>query len=174
MKPLLIISLVCAALVPGCKKKSTDTAETTGSGSAVVVPPTTGSAATPPTDTTGSAAMGSAATGSAAAGSADTGSATAGSAAMGSAATGSAAAPTAVADDEGHRNWDCKKLCKHAVGCKAQIELDEKGCETDCSNLAKDKGGRYARGSGQGARFYTCASKADTCDAVTACLKPAP
>jgi hypothetical protein len=92
---------------------------------------------------------------------------------MGSAGSAASVDGTVV-DPEGSRHWDCKAICKRALGCKAKIDLKEKGCEQDCTNLAKDKDGRYARGAGESARFYTCVAKATECPDVLGCMKPAP
>ena len=148
MKNLLLVSLLCAALVPACKKKSADTTAT-GSGSAMVVE---GSAMAPAPAMAGSAE---------------------GSAAMGSAGSAATVDGT-VTDPEGSRHWNCKAICKRALDCKAKIDMNEKTCEQDCTNLAKDKDGRYARGAGESARFYTCVAKATDCPDVLGCLKPAP
>ncbi|MBV8757169.1 MAG: hypothetical protein JO257_07845, partial [Deltaproteobacteria bacterium] len=157
MNKLLLVAIACAALVSGCKKKKADdTAMTTGSGSAMVEPTGSNTAAVTPTPDTHGPVMGSA-----------EGSATNMGVGSGGSdvatTTGSAGATDgAQVDPEGHRNWDCKAICKRAVDCKATSGMDSKACVQDCDSLAKDKDGRYARGAGESARFYTCVAKAVT------------
>ncbi len=169
MKNLLFVALSCAALLGACKKKKSDDTTTAmaGSGSAMVEPTGSNTAAPTPTPDTHGPVMGSAE------GSAVT---------MGAGSGGSDVAPTtgsagatdgAQVDPEGHRNWDCKKICKQAHDCKAMADMNEKACEQDCTSLAKDKDGRYERGAGESARFYTCVAKAEKCADVLACAKPA-
>ena len=140
MKKLLLVSLMCAALVPACKKKkSDDVAVAMGSGSAVVEPTGSNTAAVTPTPDTHGPVMGSA-----------EGSATnmgVGSGGPDVATTTGSAGMTdgTQVDPEGHRNWDCKKVCKQAIDCKAMTDMKQAACEQDCTNLAKDKDGRYER-----------------------------
>lgn len=162
MHKLLLVGLLCATLVPGCKKKKADDTVATGSGSAMVAP--TGSSTAP--DTHGpvmGSAEGSATNMGVGSGGSDVATST-GSAGM---------TDGAQVDPEGHRNWDCKKVCKQAIDCKAMTDMKLAACEQDCTNLAKDKDGRYERGAGESARFYTCVAKADKCADVLACVKPA-
>lgn len=169
MKNLLLVSLLCAALVPACKKKKSDdtTVVTTGSGSAMVEPTGSNTAAPTPTPDTHGPVMGSAEGSATNMGEGSGGSAVATS-------TGSAGATDgAQVDPEGHRNWDCKKVCKQAIDCKAMTDMKQAACEQDCTNLAKDKDGRYERGAGESARFYTCVAKSEKCADVLACAKPA-
>lgn len=165
MKKLLLVAIACASLVTACKKKKAD--DTAATGSAVVEPTGSNTATPTPTPDTHGPVMGSA-----------EGSAT--NMGVGSGGsdiatnTGSAGATDgAQVDPEGHRNWDCKAICKRAVDCKATSGMDSKTCEQDCTSLAKDKDGRYERGAGESARFYTCVAKATTCPDTLACMKPA-
>lgn len=160
MKNLLLVSLACAALVSACKKKSTDTAATgsamaEGSAMAAVPPPAPPPA--PGSDLAAGSAMGVGSGGSDIA-------TTTGSAGM---------TDGTQVDPEGHRNWNCKTICKRAIDCKATSGMNEKTCEQDCTSLAKDKDGRYERGAGESARFYTCVAKSEKCADTLACMKPA-
>ncbi|HSN29208.1 MAG TPA: hypothetical protein VLT45_23125 [Kofleriaceae bacterium] len=168
MKNMLVVAVSCAALLGACKKKkSDDTATTTGSGSAMVEPTGSSTPAPTPTPDTHGPVMGSAEGSAANMGVGSGGSDVA-------TTTGSAGATDgAQVDPEGHRNWDCKAICKRAVDCKATSGMNEKTCEQDCTNLAKDKDGRYERGAGESARFYTCVAKSEKCADTLACAKPA-
>ena len=165
MKKLLLVSLLCASLVSACKKKKADdavaTANAAGSGSAMVEPAGSAAVVPAPVPSPGSdMAAGSMGVGSGGSAIATT--------------TGSAGMTDGTqVDPEGHRNWDCKKVCKQAIDCKAMTDMKQAACEQDCTNLAKDKDGRYERGAGESARFYTCVAKADKCADVLACAKPA-
>ena len=174
------VCALCVVFAMGCKKKPSGTAPAAGSGSgpgsamagsgsSMAGSDTAGSGSGSAMAGSGSAGAGSAGSdGSAAAagsGSADTGS---GSAGAGSAAGSGSSAQ--AEDPEGKRHWNCKKACKLALHCKSSAGYhNAKECDLDCANLAKDKDGRYARGSVESAAFYTCLDKATGCAAVTAC-----
>jgi len=167
MNKLLLVCLACAALVTACKKKKADDTAAMGSGSAVVEPTGSGTPAVTPTPETHGPVMGSAEGSATNMGVGSGGSDIATS-------TGSAGMTDgAQVDPEGHRNWDCKAVCKRAIDCKAMKDMNATTCEQDCTSLAKDKDGRYERGAGESARFYTCVAKADKCADVLACVKPA-
>jgi hypothetical protein len=160
----VMVCALCALVVMGCKKKQAAPAAQ-GSGSAAVVE--TGSATMTGSADTGSAgsAMAGSDVGSAAmAGSADMGSA-AGSAAAGSASGSGAGSATAG----GPSTWNCKKACKLALSCKSKAFTSLKECDSDCTNMAKDKDGRYARGSVEGSGFYTCINDATDCAGIKKC-----
>jgi hypothetical protein len=171
MKKLLIVAVVALAFA-GCKKKKTEvtTGSDMGSGSSMAGSSMAGSSMA------GSSMAGSgsdmAGSGSSMAGSgSDSGSAGSGSAAAGS-GSGAPDMASLPVDEEGKRNWDCKKACKLVFDCKSKSSADlhdAKGCEQDCTSLAKDKDGRYNRGAAMGAGFYTCANKAADCDALKKC-----
>ena len=169
--------MVCALsllVAVGCKKKPSEPAPAagsgSGSGSAVMG---SGSATTEAGSGSGSgSAMAGSGSGSAMAGS---GSAMAGSgSAEGSAGSGSAAATEKPAvDPEGSRHWNCKKDCKLAVSCKSAAGFhNAKECEQDCDHLAKDKDGRYERGSAMGPGYYTCIDKVTDCAGIKKCDHP--
>jgi len=164
MNKLLLVCLASAALVTACKKKKAD--DTTATGSAMVEPTGSNTPAPTPTPDTHGPVMGSA-----------EGSATnmgVGSGGSDVATTTGSAGMTdgAQVDPEGHRNWDCKAICKRAIDCKAMKDMKQAACEQDCTSLAKDKDGRYERGAGESARFYTCVAKAVTCPDTLACVNP--
>ncbi len=171
----LIVGVVCLIVAVGCKKKESEPAAGSGSGSAAMG---SGSAmaGSGSAEAAGSgsamAGSGSAMAGSGSAEAAGSGSAMAGSgsAMAGSGSSAAAEPPAPAADSEGHRKWDCKKTCKLALKCKAAPGYhNEKECDQDCASLAKDKGGRYARGSVVGAAYYTCTAKAKDCAGIKKC-----
>jgi hypothetical protein len=167
MNKLLLVSIACAALVTACKKKKADDTTAMGSGSAMVEPTGSNTPAPTPTPDTHGPVMGSAEGSAANMGVGSGGSDVATS-------TGSAGMTDgAQVDPEGHRNWDCKAVCKRAIDCKAMTDLKQSACEQDCTSLAKDKDGRYERGAGESARFYTCVAKSEKCADTLACVKPA-
>ena len=177
---LSMVCALCLVFAMGCKKKPSGTAPAAGSGSAMAGSGSAMAGSAMEGSGSAMAGSGSAEAGSAgSAGSAMEGSGSAmegsGSAAAGSAEAGSAAGSgsSAMAEDpEGKRHWNCKKECKLALHCKSSAGFhNAKECDMDCTNLAKDKDGRYARGSVEGAAFYTCLEKATDCAAVTACGK---
>jgi hypothetical protein len=171
----IFVVCVCASLAFGCKKKEGEPTPAAGSGS--------GSGSAMMGSGSATAGSGSAEAGSAGSAMAGSGSATetagsgsamagSGSAEAGSAGSGSATAAAPAVDPEGSRKWNCKKTCKLAVSCKAGAHYHSaKECEQDCDRLAKDKDGRYARGSIEGAGYYTCLDKATDCAGVKKCDK---
>jgi hypothetical protein len=158
----LVVGAMCAVVAMGCKKK--EPAPAAGSGSATVaIGSGSGSAMMGSGSDSAMTGSGSAMTGS---GSAMTGSGS-GSAMSGSAAAGETAP---AADAEGARKWNCKKSCKLALQCKAAPAFHNlKECEQDCTSLAKDHDGRYARGSAVSAAYYTCIDKVKDCAGIKKC-----
>ena len=183
LRGYVMVGALCALCAIGCKKKAAETPAAgagsgSGSGSAMVAG--SGSAESGSGSGSTEAGSGSAMAGSGSAmagsGSAEAGSGSAmagsGSAMAGSGSAGDTAS-TPPADPEGARHWSCKKDCKLALECKSAADFhDLKECEQDCASLAKDKDGRYARGSAESAAYYTCIDKAGDCAGVKKCDHP--
>jgi hypothetical protein len=176
LRSCLVVCALCAVVAFGCKKKDAEPAQGSGSAAMAGSGSGSGSAAMAGSDSgSGSAAMAGSGSGSAAmagSGSAAMAGSGSGSAAGSGAGSGSAATAAAMppSDPEGARKWNCKKTCKRAVDCKAGVKFTNlKECESDCTNLAKDKGGRYARGSAQSAAYYTCIDKTTACPGIKKC-----
>ena len=177
----VMVGALCALCAMGCKKKPAEPPATgSGSGSGSAMAAGSGSAMAAGSGSAMAAGSGSAAdtgSGSAMAAGSGSGSAMAPDSGSGSgsamAGSGSSADTAPAADPEGSRHWNCKKDCKLALKCKSAADFhDLKECEQDCTSLAKDKDGRYARGSAESAAYYTCVDKASDCAGVKKCDHP--